>query len=87
MKKKSMGQKRADWPKLFGTFLSKLPRLTFRFGLSYLRIKRQSNKAGRKFEKELKRQGINKQKAKELTRIYLQPADIRSYTDSIFKLG
>ena len=82
-----MGQKRTDWPKLFGTFLSKLPLLTLKFGGLYLRMKRQSNKAGRKFQKELMNQGIDKQMAKDLTEIYLQPADLRSYTGSFFKMG
>ena len=87
MTKNSMGQNRTNWPKLFATFLSKLPRLTFKFAGSYLRIKSQSNKAGRRFQKELVRQGINKEMAKELTNIYLQPADLRSYTGSFFKIG
>jgi len=86
MTKNSTGQKRTDWPKLFGTFLSKLPLLTFKFGGLYLRMKRQSNKAGRKFQKELMKQGIDKQMAKILTEIYLQPADLRSYTGSLFKM-
>jgi hypothetical protein len=47
-------------------------------------MKRQSNKAGRKFQKELMNQGIDKQMAKDLTEIYLQPADLRSYTGSFF---
>jgi hypothetical protein len=50
-------------------------------------MKRQSNKAGRKFQKELIKHGVDKKNAKDLTEIYLQPADLGSYTDSMFKLG
>jgi hypothetical protein len=79
MAKNSRGQNRANGFKYMGTFLPKLPLLIFKFGGLYLRIKNQSNKAGKRFKKELIKQGIDKQRANELTSIYLQPADLRSY--------
>ena len=79
MSKNSRGQKKVNSLKIIGTFLPKLPLLTFKFGGLYLRIKSQSNKAGKKFEKELIKQGFDKQRAKQLKNIYLQPANLKHY--------
>jgi len=83
MTENSRGQKRANGLKLLGAFLPKLPLLTFKFGGLYLRIKSQSTKAGKRFQKELMKEGFDKQKAKELTEIYLQTANLRNYVNNI----
>ena len=82
MTKNSKGQNRTSGFKFLGILLPKLPLLTFKFGGLYLRIKSQSTKAGKKFKKELMKQGIDKQRAEELTEIYLQPANFRSYMNN-----
>jgi hypothetical protein len=79
MSKISRGQDKVNGLKIIGTFLPKLPLITFKFGGLYLRIKSQSNKAGKKFEKELIKQGFDKQRAKELKNIYLKPANFKHY--------
>ncbi len=86
MIKNSREQIRADGIKFLGTFLPKLPLLTFKFGGLYLRIKSQSTKAGKKFKRELIKQGIDKQRAKELTDIYLQPVNLRYYMNNFTKI-
>lgn len=87
MTKNSGGQKRANGLKILGTFLPKLPLLTFKFGGLYLSIKSQSTKAGKKFQKELIKQGFDKNRAKELKEIYLQPANLRYYMSNFVKTG
>jgi len=65
--------------KLFGMLLPSMPSLLIRLSGTFLRLKRRANKAGRIFNKELRKQGIDKETAKELTEIYLQSSHVRNY--------
>ena len=65
--------------KMFGMMLPSMPMLTIRLGGTFLRFKRNANKAGRVFKKELINQGIDKKTASELTEMYLQGSHIRRY--------
>ena len=65
--------------RVFGALLPYLPSLMLRLGGSFLRLKRDAKKAGRTFEKELLRQGIDEGTAAELTEIYLEPSSIKQY--------
>jgi len=56
--------------KIFGVMLPSLPAITIRLGGTLLRLKRDSNKAGKIFKKELIKQGIDKDTANELRQIY-----------------
>jgi len=57
--------------RVLGALLPYLPSLMLRLGGSFLRLKRDAKKAGRTFQKELLRQGIDEGTAAELTEIYL----------------
>ena len=65
--------------RMFGAFLPYLPSLMLRLGGSFLRLKRDAKKAGRTFQKELLRQGIDEETATELTKMYLEPSNIKNY--------
>ena len=65
--------------KIFGLLLPKMPSLMFRLTGTLIRLKSQANRAGRMFKKELVKQGIDKETAKELTENYMQSSRIRNY--------
>jgi len=65
--------------KLFGMLLPSMPSLMIRLSGTFLRFKRDANKAGRIFKKELIKKGIDKKTAKELTEKYLAGSHIRRY--------
>ena len=67
----------AEGFRMFGAFLPDLPSLRLRLGGSFLRLKRDAKKAGRTFQKELLRQGIDEETATELTKMYLEPSNIK----------
>jgi len=69
--------------KMFGMMLPRLPGLVFRLGGTFIKIKGQANKAGRIFKKELVNQGLDKQTAEELTRIYMENSHIRQYIQNM----
>lgn len=65
--------------------------LAFKLGLVYLRFKRQAKKAGKVFEKELIRNGIDKNTARLLKEEYLKSSRIlrsfdfsKTFKDSSF---
>jgi uncharacterized protein (DUF924 family) len=62
--------------KFLGFLLPSLPRIIFRCAGTFLRFKRDANKAGKVFKKELIEQGIDKQTATELTDIYTEGSDL-----------
>ena len=62
--------------KLFGVIIPFLPKLMIRCVGSFLRFKSQAKKAGKIFRKELIKQGIDKETAKELTNSYNSGADL-----------
>jgi hypothetical protein len=65
--------------KLFGMMLPSMPKLTIKLTGTFLRFKRDANKAGKVFKKELLNQGIDKDTADDLTEIYLKGSQIRNY--------
>jgi len=65
-----------------GLFLPFLPKLLFTLGVMFLRFKRRAKKAGKVFQKELMRQGIDKHTASELTAMYLKGSELRSFIKS-----
>lgn len=69
----------ANTIRLFGMILPSLPLLLLRSGGALLRFKRDAKKGGKAFHKELLRQGINEATAAELTRMYLEPSNIKNY--------
>ena len=62
--------------KLFGLILPSLPSLMIRFGGVYLRFKRNAKKGGNIFQKELIKQGLDKETAQQLTKIYLDGSNL-----------
>ena len=76
MTEKVEEKKDANPMRLFGMVLSSLPSLMFKFGGIYLRFKRDAKKGGHIFQKELIRQGLDKETATELTQIYVEGSDL-----------
>ena len=64
---------------VFGTFLSSFPSLMFKFGGAFLRFKIQAKKAGKIFQEELIKQGLDKTTASELTEVYLDGSHLFDY--------
>ena len=62
--------------KIFGIILPSLPMLMLRMGGPYLRFKRAAKKGAKIFEKELIKQGIDKNAASELSQHYLAGSDL-----------
>ena len=62
--------------KIFGVIIPFLPKLMIRCGGSFLRFKSRANKAGKTFRKELIKQGIDKETARQLTKSYTAGADL-----------
>lgn len=62
--------------KLIGELMPSLIPLTLKLGRTYLRFKKDAQKAGRIFEKELRANGIDKNTAKAMTEIYLNSSRI-----------
>lgn len=79
MVKNTEDQGSAGGFRVLGVLLPYLPSLMLRLGGSFLRLKRDAKKAGRTFQKELLRQGIDEGTAAELTEIYLEPSSIKQY--------
>jgi len=59
-----------------GTIVPLLPSLLLKYGGAYLRFKKQAQKAGTIFYKELRQQGMNENMASELTAMYLESSAI-----------
>ena len=65
--------------KVFGFLLPFLPKLLFKFSITFLRFKKGANKAGKVFRNELIKQGLDKQTASGLTQIYMKGSEIKNY--------
>ena len=82
--KKEIKEEGKDRPiKVLGLLLPSLPSLMFRLSGTFLRFKKNANKAEKIFKVELKKQGIDKKTADELTEIYMQASHIRNYIQNI----
>lgn len=62
--------------RLAGKLLPSLFPLVLKLGKTYLRFKKDAQKAGKIFEKELRANGIDKETAKAMTEIYLNSSRI-----------
>ena len=65
--------------KLFSMVLSSMPSLIFRLGGTFLRFRKEAQRAGKIFKKELIEQGIDKNIAEELSKIYTEGSNIRTF--------
>jgi len=70
--------------KVIGMLLPSFPFLTFKFGREFLSFKRRSKKAGKIFQNELRKQGLDQETAKGLTKIYLSSSNIRQFISNNF---
>lgn len=78
-------EKKRDYPiKFFGILIPFLPKLLFKFSLTFLRFKRKAKKAEKVFKKELLEQGLDKQTASELTEIYMKSSKIKNFIQTVF---
>jgi hypothetical protein len=75
---------RVPFLKVFGTMVPALPLLSFRLGRVFLRFKRQSKIAGKLFQRELRKQGLDKDTAEALTNKYLEASHLRAYIGQLF---
>ena len=64
-----------------GALIPSLLPLILRLGRTYLRFKKDAQKAAKIFEKELRANGIDKKTAREMTEIYLRSSRILSAFD------
>jgi hypothetical protein len=61
--------------KILGILIPLLPSLILRFAGEFIRFKSRAQKAGRIFQDELLRQGLDKTTAEQLTAFYLEGSD------------
>lgn len=62
--------------KSLGILIPLLPSLILRFAGEFIRFKSRAQKAGRIFQDELLRQGLDKTTAERLTAFYLEGSDL-----------
>jgi hypothetical protein len=67
--------------RLAGAMIPSLIPLVFKLGRTYLRFKKDAQKAGKIFKKQLVANGIDKRTAEEMTEIYLNSSRILRYFD------
>ncbi len=72
-----MDKDRGDIPKIVATVGVKIPGLMLRFGVAYLRMKRDSNRASKRFTSRLEREGLPPELAKKLGESYGSELSIR----------
>lgn len=65
--------------RVLGMTLPALPGLLVRLGATFLRFKRRTSRAGKIFEQELRRQGLDPETASRLTQAYLEGGSLRHY--------
>lgn len=63
----------------FKMILPSLPSIIIKYGSVFLKFKRDAKKAGKIFQKELVRQGIDKSMATKFTAKYLETGNIFNY--------
>lgn len=76
---------KSEFIKIFGAILPSIPLLVLRFLKMYLGFKKQANKSGKIFKKELIKQGLDKETAQKITDVYMQPSKIKNYVTRIKK--
>ena len=72
---KKTREAKGDPVKIVGLLIPLLPSLVLRFGGEFIRFKSRAHKAGRIFQDELLRQGLDKPTAERLTALYLEGSD------------
>jgi len=70
-------------PKMLGFLILIIPSLILRFGAEFIRFKSKANRAGRIFQEELVRQGLDKATAANLTSFYLEGSDLFKIAQSL----
>jgi len=65
--------------KMFGILLPSLPSLMIRLSGTFLRFKKNAQRAEKVFKKELIKQGIDKQTANELTERYIEGSRLSNF--------
>jgi hypothetical protein len=78
---KNNGWENGDGIMLAGAMIPSLIPLVFKLGRTYLRFKKDAQKAGKIFKKQLRANGIDKKTAEEMTEIYLNSSRILRYFD------
>lgn len=79
MRHKKGVENKPDGFRSLGVVISSAPSLIFRVGCWFLKFKRNAKKGGRIFQKELIKQGVDKDTAKVFKEIYLQPSQLKQY--------
>ena len=69
--------------KMLGIFFPKLPSLTIKLGATFLRFKKNAQRAEKTFRKELIKQGIDKQIANDLTEKYMEGSKIKNFIQTM----
>ena len=82
MIKKSNDNEDRNPVKIFSMVLSSMPSLMFRLAGTYLRFKKDAQRAGKIFKKELINQGIDKNIAEELSKIYTEGSNIKHFFEN-----
>ena len=84
MQKTTYENKKRENPINFiGVLIPFLPKLLFKFSMTFLRFKRKAKKAEKVFRKELLEQGLDKQTALELTEIYMKSSKIKNFIQAV----
>ena len=79
MNKNIKNKEERDPVKIFSMIFTSMPSLLFRLGGTYLRFKKEAQKAEKIFKRELIKHGIDKKIAEELAKIYSQSSNIRHF--------
>lgn len=79
MKKTIQEKRERNTMKSIGIVLPFFPKLLFKSSIIFLRFKRRAKKAGRVFQKELRKHGVDKQTATELTDVYLNNSKLKNF--------
>ncbi len=72
-------EQKTDLPKVVAAIGTKIPLLTIRLGVSYLRLKGRANRASKAFVTELERGGMPPLEAKRLGQTYASDISIRKF--------
>lgn len=70
------GSRAGEGVRFAGILLPSLIPLILKLGRTYLRFKKDAQKAGRIFEKELRANGIDKETARAMTDVYMSSSKI-----------
>lgn len=86
MPKRNNGRAR-DGIQFAGALMPSLLPLMLKLGRTYLKFKKEAQRASRIFEKELRANGIDKYTAKAMTELYLESSHVLSAFDFSGSVG